>query len=209
MAFNYLKVKKSQQLICSNFTKTIFMSLKYLLKFHLIISISIILFFLIGCSSKIQVSLIVHHGKIYTVDSNFSIVEAMAIKDGKIIATGNNDEIMKKYTSDSLLNANGQAIFPGFIDAHCHFTGFATDRWKCDLMGTASFDEIVEKIKNYSKTAPIEWIYGHGWDQNDWEIKEFPQKKYWTVCSPIALFFLKELMVMQHWLIKKQLIWQA
>ena len=169
------------------------MSLKYHLKFHLIIALSSILFFLIGCSSKIQVSLIVHHGKIYTVDSSFSIVEAMAIKDGKIIATGNNDEIMKKYTSDSLLNANGQAIFPGFIDAHCHFTGFATDRWKCDLMGTASFDEIVEKIKNYSKTAPMEWIYGHGWDQNDWEIKEFPEKKILDSLFPDRPVFLKRI----------------
>jgi len=42
------------------------------------------------------------------------------------------------------LNAGGKTIFPGFIDAHCHFTGYATDMWKCNLVGTNSFDEVID-----------------------------------------------------------------
>ena len=62
--------------------------------------------------------LIVHHAKIYTVDSSFSIAEAMAVKDGKIIAIGKEDDITKKYTAAEMKDAGGKAVFPGFIDAH-------------------------------------------------------------------------------------------
>lgn len=135
--------------------------------------------------------MIVHHAKIYTVDSGFSVVEAMAIKDGKIVATGSNENILNTYESDSTIDANNKFIFPGFIDAHCHFTGYATDQWKCDLTGTHSFEEITKKIIDYSKTASMEWIYGRGWDQNDWEIKSFPNKKILDSLFPNRPVFLK------------------
>jgi len=161
-----------------------------MLSIQKLIPICIILF-LFSCSNKTTVSLIVHNAKIYTVDSGFNVVEAMAIKDGKIVATGTNENILKTYESDSTIDANNKFIFPGFIDAHCHFTGYATDQWKCDLTGTHSFEEIVDKINSYSKSAPMEWIYGRGWDQNDWEIKSFPNKKLLDSLFPNRPVFLK------------------
>ncbi|MEO6669230.1 MAG: amidohydrolase [Ferruginibacter sp.] len=146
-----------------------------------------------SCSSKLQADLIIHHAKIYTVDSAFSVVEAMAIKDKKILATGTNTEIMRKYESTQTIDATGKIIFPGFIDAHCHFTGFATDMWKCDLVGTGSFDEIIQKLTVYSKDAPMQWIYGRGWDQNDWVVKEYPDKKILDSLFPDRPVFLKRI----------------
>ena len=70
-----------------------------------------------------RVDLIVHHAQIYTVNSEFGKAEAMAIQDGKIVAVGTNDEILKAYQSDSTVNANDAIIYPGFIDAHAHFLG--------------------------------------------------------------------------------------
>ncbi|NJO89200.1 MAG: amidohydrolase family protein [Chloroflexia bacterium] len=67
-----------------------------------------------------------------------------------------------------------KTVLPGFIDAHCHFTGYGLDKYKCRLFGTASFEEVLERIKEYDKTNKYTWIYGRGWDQNDWEVKEFP-----------------------------------
>ncbi|MDB5203060.1 MAG: hypothetical protein JWQ27_2469 [Ferruginibacter sp.] len=146
-----------------------------------------------SCKFREKVSMVVHHAKIYTVDEKFTVVEAMAINDGKIIATGTNDEILKKYEAGEELNAGGKAIFPGFIDAHCHFTGFATDMWKCSLVGTGSFEEIVQKMQDYSKSAPMEWLYGRGWDQNDWTVKEFPDKKILDSLFPSRPVFLKRI----------------
>jgi predicted amidohydrolase YtcJ len=153
---------------------------------------SLVLFILISsCHQKQKVSLIVCNAKIYTVDSAFSEATAMAVNDGKIIAIGNNVDIQAKYSSTNNIDAKGNSIFPGFIDAHCHFTGYATDMWKCSLVGTTSFAEIVDKMKTYSKNAPMEWLYGRGWDQNDWTVKEFPSKEVFDSLFPDRPVFLK------------------
>jgi predicted amidohydrolase YtcJ len=147
---------------------------------------------LFSCSKK-NVSLIISNAKIYTADSAFTEATAMAINDGKIIAIGNNVDIQTKYKSGNNINAEGKTIFPGFIDAHCHFTGYATDMWKCNLTGTTSFNEIVEKIKLYSANAPMQWIYGRGWDQNDWAVKQFPTKVIFDSLYPDRPVFLKRI----------------
>ena len=155
-----------------------------LLSFFLLLAFS-------SCNNRQKVSLIIHHAKIYTADENFSEAEAMAITDGKIIATGTNEAIQKMYLAAENIDAKGNTVFPGFIDAHCHFTGYATDMWKCNLVGTTSFEEIVNKVKTYSTTAPMQWIYGRGWDQNDWTIKEFPDKQIFDSLFPDRPVFLK------------------
>ena len=158
------------------------------------------LFAMSSCKQKQKASLVVHHGNIYTVDSAFTVAQAMAIRDGKIIATGTNEEILGKYEATEMIDASGKTIFPGFIDAHCHFTGFATDMWKCNLVGTTSFKEIIGRITAYSKEAPMEWIYGRGWDQNDWGIKNlaagesgFPDKTILDSLFPNRPVFLKRI----------------
>lgn len=85
----------------------------------------IILVAFVSCNNSNKVDTIVHHAIIYTVDSLFSTAEAMAIKDGKIIAIGKNDEISSKYTAAESIDAKGQALYPGLIDAHAHFVGYA------------------------------------------------------------------------------------
>ena len=150
-------------------------------------------FALTSCKTKQNVSMLVYNAKIYTVDSAFSTAEAMAIQDGKILETGRSEVLLEKYKSDNILDAGGKFIFPGFIDAHCHFTGFATDSWKCELTGTTSFEEIINKIKAYSANAPMYWIYGRGWDQNDWQNKSFPDKKLLDSLFPNRPVFLKRI----------------
>ena len=137
--------------------------------------------------------MVIHHAKIYTADKNFSVQEAMAISNGKIVAIGSNDDILKMYDADEIQDAKGKFIYPGFIDAHCHFTGYATDLWKCDVTGTKSFEEIIEKITAYSKTVSTSWVYGRGWDQNDWEQKKFPTKEKLDSLFPDRPVFIKRI----------------
>ncbi|WP_025764246.1 amidohydrolase [Dyadobacter tibetensis] len=144
----------------------------------------------LACNSKQKADLIVHHAMLYTVDSVFTTAEAMAIRDGKVIAIGSNDEILKNYESQETVDAEGKAILPGFIDAHCHFTGYATDMWKCELTGTTSYEEVLQKMKAYSQSAPMEWLFGRGWDQNDWENKSFPTKRELDEMFPDRPVFL-------------------
>jgi len=171
------------------------MPLKKLTTYNLVLITfyTLLLFPFSSCKFRQKVPLVIHHAKIYTADDKFSEAEAMAISDGKIIAIGTNDEILKEYEGEEELNAAGKTIFPGFIDAHCHFTGYATDLWKCSLTGTSSFDEVIDKMVAYSKAAPMEWLYGRGWDQNDWDVKEFPSKEKLDALFPNRHVFLKRI----------------
>ncbi len=163
-----------------------------MLKNAFILIFSILL--LISCKLKREdVDLIVWNAKIYTVNPQFSVVEAMAIKNGKIIATGSDESILGRFRSKDTLKLQGKTVLPGFIDAHCHFTGYATDLWKCNLVGTQSFEEVLEKITSYSRSNKMPWIYGRGWDQNDWDNKEFPDKTELDKLFPDKPVFLKRI----------------
>lgn len=160
-----------------------------MLKKYFVLLFTVLLF---ACSEKKEVvDFILHHAVIYSVDSAFTTYEALAVKDGKIVELNSDKKILEKYTSANINDADGKTVFPGFIDAHCHFTGFATDMWKCNLTGTKSFEEILQKITDYSKTAPMLWLYGRGWDQNDWEMKEFPDKTKLDLLFPDRPVLLK------------------
>lgn len=122
------------------------------------------------------VDLMLVNGKIYTVDSTFSNATAFAIKDGKFVAVGTNKEIRDKYDADSVIDASGKTILPGLIDAHCHFYRMGITMQSVNLQGTRSYEEVQERVMQFQARNPSNFIYGRGWDQNDWETKEFPTK---------------------------------
>ncbi len=137
----------------------------------------VILVVMNACNKKDTVDLIVSNATVYTVDSSFSKVESFAVSEGKIIATGTNSSIQKKYKSENVINAEGKFVYPGFNDAHCHFNGYGIDLMEyADLRGTKSKEEIYSIIKNHHKTYGGKWVLGRSWDQNDWKEKEFPDK---------------------------------
>ena len=155
-------------------------------------SIFTICFTLVLMAQK-NADLIITNAKIYTVNQNFDTAESMVISNGKIMAIGKSADLLKKFKSKNIQNLQGKTVFPGLIDAHCHFTGFATDQWKCELWGTKSWEEILKKISEYAKTAPKEWLYGRSWDQNDWVVKEFPNKEKLDELFPNRPVYLKRI----------------
>lgn len=130
----------------------------------------------ISCSKKEKVDTIVINANIYTVNDSFDKAEAFAIKSGKIIEVGTTLEIQSKYAPTFINDVKGKTIVPGFIDAHCHFYGLGLQQQKVDLTGTKSFDEVIQRIVEFQKEKNLSFITGRGWDQNDWEVKEFPSK---------------------------------
>lgn len=139
---------------------------------------------------KQQVDTLVVNANVYTVNSNFDKAEAFAIKDGKFFQVGTSKDLQNTFEADTIIDAKGQAIFPGFIDAHCHFYGLGMNLQKVDLRGTTSFDEVMKRVLDYQNERPAEFIIGRGWDQNDWEDKNFPNKKLLDALfpdTPVAL----------------------
>ncbi|MCW3085568.1 MAG: amidohydrolase [Bacteroidetes bacterium] len=147
--------------------------------------------FLCSCSHKVQVDLIVHNAVVYTVDSSFSNAQSFAVKNGNFVAVGTNDEILNRYDAKQIIDAKGKAVYPGFIDSHCHFYGYGQGLQELDLTGTRSFEEVIEKVKVYSKINKSAWIIGRGWDQNDWAVKEFPDRYALDKLFPSTPIFLE------------------
>ena len=130
---------------------------------------------LLSCSTKIQVDLLVYNATIYTVDSSFSITEAMAVRDGKIVETGKTSDLQNKYDAKENLDAQGKFIYPGFIDAHAHFVSYGQSLSTVDLYDSKSVDELVQRVKDFDSAHPNEaWILGRGWDQNKFPGKYYP-----------------------------------
>ena len=153
----------------------------------------LIIFFCIafnGYAQKIPADLLVYNAQIYTVDEQFLIQEAMAIKDGKILATGTTVELQNKFSSKKNLDANQKFVYPGLIDAHAHFFEYGLGLQSVDLTGTKSWEEIILKLKAYSLKNKFGWIIGKGWDQNDWEIKTFPNSQQLDQLFPNRPVFL-------------------
>ena len=150
-------------------------------------------------TNLITVDTIVFNGRVYTVDSSFATTESFAIKNGRIIETGKSAYILGKYQSVNTINANGNAVFPGFIDSHCHFLNYGLGLNQVELVGTKSFDEVIDRVETYSDNyltgettiSDTRWIIGRGWDQNDWELKEYPTNEKLNLLFPNTPVILK------------------
>ncbi|KAF0198536.1 MAG: putative TIM-barrel fold metal-dependent hydrolase [Bacteroidetes bacterium] len=128
-------------------------------------------------SDRTSADLIIQNAVIYTADSVFSIQAAMAIADGKILQVGDNDLINGKYRADSVIDAGGKAIYPGFVDAHSHFYGFSLLSRYADLSEATSFERVLEILQEQQEKTQSNWITGRGWDQNKWPGHRFPDNK--------------------------------
>lgn len=123
-----------------------------------------------ACSSGEKADSIYFNGSIYTVDESNPQVEAVAVKDGMIIAVGSKADIMKlKGDETEMVDLNGQTMTPGFIESHAHMMGVGYNKLELDLMYVKTYDELVEKVAEaVEKAQPGDWITGRGWHQDKW-----------------------------------------
>ncbi|WP_462281149.1 amidohydrolase [Salinivirga cyanobacteriivorans] len=145
----------------------------------------------VSCNSlKEKVDLIVKNATIYTVDAGFSKATAMVVNNGEIVAVGDKT-LLSEYEAKKELNLKGKYVYPGLIDAHCHFYGYSMNLRQIDLRGTQSFDAILEKLQLWNETHRATWILGRGWDQNDWPVKKFPTNEVLNKLFPEKPVFLR------------------
>lgn len=155
-------------------------------KIYTFLVISLALF---SCNN-FTADLIIHNAKVYTVNEDFDVVSAVVVKDGKIIDVGTED-LVGKYNAAAVLDLRGLAVYPGLIDAHCHFYQLGMTQEQVDLRGSKSLDEMVTRIKAHQAKVNDEVILGRGWDQNLWENKVFPTKEVLDQAFPGKLVILE------------------
>ena len=142
-------------------------------------------------TEKIPAELIVTNANIYTVDAQFRTANAFAVGEGGVIlGVGSDYDITAEYESENVYNAQGKTIVPGLIDAHAHLLNLGVGMQEVDLVGTTSAEDVIARVKAFQAQNQSEFISGRGWDQNDWEVKEFPTKEQLDAAfpnTPVAL----------------------
>jgi len=140
------------------------------MKIKILLSIMAI-FSLLSCQNQKETAdLIIKGGTIYTVNDNQPTVEAVAVKDNKILFAGSEEEV-EKYLSEETqqIDLAGKTMTPGFIEGHGHFMGLGYNELNVDLLQTKSYDEVIQKVKEAVEAAePGQWITGRGWHQSKW-----------------------------------------
>ena len=112
--------------------------------------------------------LVLIHGNVLTIDANDSIVQALAIKSGKIIAVGSDKDISRLISGKThIIDLHGRTATPGLIDSHGHFAdGGVNELFSIDLSNAARIGDILQKLtEKAGLTKPGEWIVGEGWDE--------------------------------------------
>ena len=126
--------------------------------------IGIFCIFLASCSKNPEVIYI--NGKIYTLDKNNTIVEAIAVSEGRVLALGKSSELTEKFKDAKVIDLKGKTVVPGFIDAEGNLMEFSKQLSLLDLRNVKSLDEIVTLVSERAKISkPDEWIGGFGWDE--------------------------------------------
>ena len=134
-----------------------------------------------SCQSKVD--LIVHNANVYTLGQNNLKASAFVVDDGKFVDVGG-EELLAQYTAKKVLDLQELPVYPGFIDSHCHFLSLGLSLNKVDLIGTKSFEDVLDRVKRYATNKELNAITGRGWDQNDWKIKRLPNKEQLDLLFP-------------------------
>ena len=132
----------------------------------------------ISCAEdRIPADLLVKNANIYTVNVNFDKAEAFVVKEGRILEIGTTEELEEKYITTEVFDVDGKTLVPGLIDGHAHLYNLGLSLQQADLAGTKSYKEVLETVVAFQQENNASYIVGRGWDQNDWEVKEYPTKK--------------------------------
>ncbi len=131
-----------------------------------------------ACTAKHSCDALFFNGAIHTMDDSATVVEAFAVRAGRIVATGGNEDLLGSWTATRVVDLNGRHVFPGFIDAHAHLFGLGEETVILGLGKTESVEDVLALLHERAASTPAgTWIRGRGWDQNDWPVKRFPRKE--------------------------------
>lgn len=121
---------------------------------------------------------LVHNARIYTMDRGFSTADAMLFdSSGRIHNVGNEQAMLDAFPDAVHIDLGGKTVIPGLIDSHAHLYGLALSLSQAQLRDTASKEEIIRKLREKeAQLSAGDWLLGRGWDQNDWEVQEFPTR---------------------------------
>ncbi len=130
--------------------------------------------------------LVLRNGRFYPVSVPWSIEGSLAVRGGRIAYLGPDAGAAGMIGADTeVVELAGRAVTPGLIDAHSHLVSLGRALSEVDLVGTASYAEVIERVRARARQLPPgSWVRGRGWDQNDWPVQEFPTHQPLSAAVP-------------------------
>ncbi len=149
-----------------------------------------------SCGEKPEV--IYKNAKIYTLNKNNDIVEALAIKDGKILEVGSSADLEKKYSADDVVDMKGAVIVPGFVDTEGAIIEFSKNLNYIDLSTARSLRDVRELLISRTQNAKGgDVIGGYGWSELNFtesELQKFDKDFLDNIASQYNVFLLNATM---------------
>ena len=151
----------------------------------ILLVVSLASFFYLVRSTKREARMILVNATVYTLDKDNAVTQALAIRGTRIVGVGTTEEMQNRYSSDTVIDLRGMTVMPGFIDAHAHMNGLGQLLRSIILVGVPSAEEAATLVAaQVPQVQHGEWIYGRGWDQNLWQVKEFPTASLLDAVAP-------------------------
>jgi hypothetical protein len=125
-----------------------------------------------------KADLLLQNGRIYPVKPARLCAQAVAVKDGRFFAVGDDSELEPLIgPKTQIIHLEGRLVLPGFMDSHVHFLAYALRRHQVVLDGVVDWGEVRRRVRaGVERAAPGEWMLGWGWNQNLWGDGTFPSK---------------------------------
>ena len=137
-------------------------------------------------AQKMRADMILLHGRVYTVNAKHPWAEAIAIRDGKIVAVGSDKEMARyRGPATKVLDAKGHLVLPGITDCHVHFLDGSFSLQRINLEDTKNLDEALRRLKEYADAHPKDpWVLGRGWSYPLFPPNGLPDKKFLNAIIP-------------------------
>ncbi len=133
-----------------------------------------------------MIQTILHNGNIRTLDAARPIVSALAVSYGRVVALGDEAEILPLATRrTATVNLDGKTVMPGLTDAHLHWEGQSRALRSVDVFEVASKAIALERVQERASATPAgQWVTGQGWAQDLWAERRFPSRQDLDAVAP-------------------------
>ena len=135
--------------------------------------------FALAAGKPLPADLLISNARVYTVERSQPWAEAVAIRDGKIVAVGSSDDLAKyRGARTRVVDAGQRLIMPGFFDSHIHFLEGSLSLGQLRLDETKNLADIQKAVKAFAEAhAQAAWILGRGWSYSEFGRETLPNKK--------------------------------
>jgi len=146
---------------------------------------------IIKVKAQQRVDCIVYNAHIFSYQTLSEQAQALAIHQGKIIALGTSEDLLKTFHPIEKINLNGQYVYPSWTDAHGHFMGLGLVALQPNLRAAQSIQEIIERCVKSQKENHLKFIKAWGWNQENFKVKQLPNNLLLNQYFPQIPVFLK------------------